>query len=463
VSGVASNFVSENGVGAVTDANLNTLVQVCNTVATARNFVGQANMEMSLLGYSSPADGGQGIFYWNSTSTAADDGGLSVIRPNGVATGAWLRVSTLGGAGVIAVVAGTALNVGAGPGGTITAAGTLNVNLVAGSGITITNGNTLSAPASGGTVTSIVANNGLSGGTITTAGTVGLAAIAGGDFLANTGTVSAVPTATPMATLTAAGGLSGGPFTPASGGTITLSSIAAGDFLANTGTASATPTATAMATLSVGAGLQYLAGGPYTPAVGGTIGVSLVAGNNVAITNANTVSAVIGVGGTLVTFGTSTLVAGAVTYTLAASALGALSAGDNIRAMVIMSHTSNENGSLAIVNSAGTSGYEVRYQSDGSINFYRITGTNTVTSLFAGGPSTQSGVYASKFDLEIQVKDTIMTFNTLRGGVVARGWALEGGDSLVTLTSGTWYIAVADQRGTTNVYDATMWHNQALV
>jgi hypothetical protein len=44
-----------------------------------------------LLGYYGPGDGGGGIFSWNPTSVAADDGGL-VIRPEWVTgSGGWQR------------------------------------------------------------------------------------------------------------------------------------------------------------------------------------------------------------------------------------------------------------------------------------------------------------------------------------------------------------------------------------
>lgn len=88
---VPANFVSANGVGAVSDDNLNTLVQVCNNVAAARAFVGITNMTIQLLGTTAPGDGGVGTFYWSATSTAEDDDGATVIRPNGVTVGAWLR------------------------------------------------------------------------------------------------------------------------------------------------------------------------------------------------------------------------------------------------------------------------------------------------------------------------------------------------------------------------------------
>jgi len=52
------------------------------------------NEEVYVLGYYTPGDGGGGPFYWNSTSTATDNGG-SVIQVTGVATGRWVRLTTV--------------------------------------------------------------------------------------------------------------------------------------------------------------------------------------------------------------------------------------------------------------------------------------------------------------------------------------------------------------------------------
>lgn len=95
---IPANSVSANGFGSLTDDELNTYVQLCGTVAQARNFSGAiAPMTIILLGTAAPGDGGVGIFYWNATSLAPDDDGVTTIRPNGVATGAWLRDVPTGG------------------------------------------------------------------------------------------------------------------------------------------------------------------------------------------------------------------------------------------------------------------------------------------------------------------------------------------------------------------------------
>lgn len=73
--------------------------------------------------------------------------------------------------------------------------------LTQGTGVTITNGPgsiTISATGTGGTVTEVDTNNGLTGGPITTTGTIGLAAIATLTGLVNTTGGSAVPIATTL-------------------------------------------------------------------------------------------------------------------------------------------------------------------------------------------------------------------------------------------------------------------------
>lgn len=46
-----------------------------------------------LLGYNTPGDNGGGKFYWDATSTDADNG-LTIIKVTSIATGRWLRLST---------------------------------------------------------------------------------------------------------------------------------------------------------------------------------------------------------------------------------------------------------------------------------------------------------------------------------------------------------------------------------
>jgi hypothetical protein len=95
--------VSSNGIGVVPDALLNTFVQGSAVLANLRSFVGLSNMNVWMVGFETPNDGGQGVFYFNSSSTATDDGGVTIIQPNGLTTGRWLRQS--------AAVSGTLLGI----------------------------------------------------------------------------------------------------------------------------------------------------------------------------------------------------------------------------------------------------------------------------------------------------------------------------------------------------------------
>src|ERR1700676_754709 len=85
------NTVFAQCVGNVSADALNSAVQWGDTLATLRAFVGIDNMSIYLEGNTAAGDGGQGQFYWNSTSPAPDNG-TTVIQPNGVTTGAWVRL-----------------------------------------------------------------------------------------------------------------------------------------------------------------------------------------------------------------------------------------------------------------------------------------------------------------------------------------------------------------------------------
>ena len=86
--------VVANGAGFLADAQLNTLVQGGGVVvSTLRAFPALNGMVCWLIGYSVANDGGQGMFVYNSSSTATDDGGQTCIAPNGILTGRWLRQS----------------------------------------------------------------------------------------------------------------------------------------------------------------------------------------------------------------------------------------------------------------------------------------------------------------------------------------------------------------------------------
>ena len=105
--------VYANGVGSVTDANLNSFVQGAMLASDLRAFVGLTDMTVMLVGITTPDDGGQGIFYWSPNSTAPDDNN-NVIAPNGQTMGRWLRLigpqSTNNG-GYYAIDTGTVNNI----------------------------------------------------------------------------------------------------------------------------------------------------------------------------------------------------------------------------------------------------------------------------------------------------------------------------------------------------------------
>lgn len=63
-----------------------------DNIAALKLKTGVYNGQLAnVLGYYTYADGGEGNFYWNATSTATDNGG-TVIQVTGVSTGRWLRI-----------------------------------------------------------------------------------------------------------------------------------------------------------------------------------------------------------------------------------------------------------------------------------------------------------------------------------------------------------------------------------
>jgi len=87
-----ANAVYTSGTGAapVTADGFNTFCQFQINYSGLKGFTGLANMTVYMQGYTSPNDGGQGMFYW-STTTGTDDGGVTTIVPNGSTSGCWLR------------------------------------------------------------------------------------------------------------------------------------------------------------------------------------------------------------------------------------------------------------------------------------------------------------------------------------------------------------------------------------
>ena len=101
--------VSAQGSGSVSADQLNAYVLSVSTAPTLRTVVGVTGMTASLQGITAANDGGQGIFYWNGSSTATDDN-LSVIVPYGVVQGAWIR-QPAGASSSVTVAAGSGVSV----------------------------------------------------------------------------------------------------------------------------------------------------------------------------------------------------------------------------------------------------------------------------------------------------------------------------------------------------------------
>lgn len=93
--------VYQNGVNQVSGDQLNTFVQTANNVDSLRTLIGITNMEISLQGFTTPSDGGEGMFYWNPTGTAPDDNGVNNVVPNGAILGCWTRVGSTGQSSVV--------------------------------------------------------------------------------------------------------------------------------------------------------------------------------------------------------------------------------------------------------------------------------------------------------------------------------------------------------------------------
>lgn len=241
-----------------------------------------------------------------SGATISNTGILALTQGTGITITGTNANKTITNAGVLTIVAGNGLNVGVGPGGTITSSGTLNVAFPA-AGTVVAVGNT------GTSFVAAASGQGINIGT----GTISVASMTTGQF-------GGAVVGTGLAAI-------GAP------STLTLAPIAAGDFLANTTTASAIPTATAMATLSVGTGLNFSSGGPYTPTVAGTIALSkatsstlggVVVGSGITVDVNGTISVATGAGGvTSVATGTGLTggpITGSGTISLASIAAGDL-------------------------------------------------------------------------------------------------------------------------------------------
>lgn len=64
-----------------------------STLSDLRTAQPQTNEVITIMGISSATDGNGGSYAWNSTSTATDDGFITV-QVTGITTGRWLRVAS---------------------------------------------------------------------------------------------------------------------------------------------------------------------------------------------------------------------------------------------------------------------------------------------------------------------------------------------------------------------------------
>jgi hypothetical protein len=100
-SGAKVDFAAgQKFVALVTDKETieNLAATAVNAVASTAtdslyDYTGTSNGDQaSVAGYYVPGDGGGGMFYWNSTSTAADDGGVTILPTGHTGAGRWRRI-----------------------------------------------------------------------------------------------------------------------------------------------------------------------------------------------------------------------------------------------------------------------------------------------------------------------------------------------------------------------------------
>lgn len=124
-----------NGISQVSGDNLNSFNQWSVTAAQLKAFAPNPavpNLLVYMQGYSAAGDGGQGFFYW-STTTGTDDGGLTTLVPSGSSAGCWVRIPNSSPSYTPQIVSNTSGNV------VLTAANVSNQVLVFSGGSTPTN------------------------------------------------------------------------------------------------------------------------------------------------------------------------------------------------------------------------------------------------------------------------------------------------------------------------------------
>ena len=85
--------VQNAGVGVVGADQFNTFVQIVVNYNQLRTFSALNDMVCLVLGTTSENDGGQAFYYFNISSTAADNNS-TVIAPSGSVAGRWLRLGS---------------------------------------------------------------------------------------------------------------------------------------------------------------------------------------------------------------------------------------------------------------------------------------------------------------------------------------------------------------------------------
>lgn len=181
---VPFNAIATTGTGAaaITADGFNTYVQTVATVSTLRGFTGVSGMEIELQGYSSPNDGGQGQFYWNTT-TGTDDGGVTTVVPNGSTSGCWSRLgknfvsSSIASGSAVSLTSGVPANV---------------TSITLQPGTWLLWGNIVTAPAGSTTTSSVTAS--ISTNSATNASTPNGGAFAAYSSSVSGGAVVALPT-----------------------------------------------------------------------------------------------------------------------------------------------------------------------------------------------------------------------------------------------------------------------------
>lgn len=83
--------VQGQGQGVISADNANSYLQGTLLASDLRAFPALSTMQVNVLGTAAADDGGAGVFYYDSSSTAGDDG-VNVISPFGQVQGRWLRV-----------------------------------------------------------------------------------------------------------------------------------------------------------------------------------------------------------------------------------------------------------------------------------------------------------------------------------------------------------------------------------